>query len=293
MFPFSATAYGWRYEMAESQTSPLPMNRKEVFFTSTVFPMLVCSDNFSEFGKFLNLVGIAGDTSGCKPIQFFTEYNLREAIKTAEDEERFKGHVPETKETPDVMILLEHGGRRLLVAIEAKLFDGVTEIEMCDQLSKQQKLLTNLYQPLCLSPDQIIQVALVPEVLRSEWGDKLAHIRMVTWEKLVSAYKPTCKEVYFVTVLENALNEFEELRSTGLDFSKYADAALTGQEIFDRWNDSSFKYRTMGRDGGWSGVVQGDLVTGRWKATRYQVRTGETPVNRNWFLISRFIQRCQ
>jgi hypothetical protein len=57
----------------------LPMNRKERFFTGTVFPMIVCADEFRHFGRFLRLSRVGDRTiqvASAANIQFFTEYGF-------------------------------------------------------------------------------------------------------------------------------------------------------------------------------------------------------------------------
>src|SRR5271166_663280 len=177
----------------------LPMNRKERYFTGTVLPMIVCSDNFSNFGKFLALIDTTYDAAEWESnqiIQFFTECNLRESIFTPEDRNRFANNVPETGHTPDVMILFRRRHRRLLVVIEAKMFDNVTLREMGEQLKLQrQNVLSKLIEPLQLTWDDIIQVALIPTAFvanrqSDKWHDSLGEqVRVVTWEQLISTYK--------------------------------------------------------------------------------------------------------
>src|SRR5271169_2774544 len=62
----------------------LPLNRKEVFFTATVLPAIICADNFKHFDRFLKLLGLRDipiDVSVEQAnIQFFTEYCLAESI---------------------------------------------------------------------------------------------------------------------------------------------------------------------------------------------------------------------
>ena len=65
--------------------STLPLNRKERFYTGTVFPMIVCRDNFDNFHIFLEMIGC-----NCRPklpydqsnadLLIFTEYNLKQSI---------------------------------------------------------------------------------------------------------------------------------------------------------------------------------------------------------------------
>ena len=60
----------------------LPMNRKEAFFTVTVLPGIVCCNDFTQFGVFLNDVLHLGVTVDACPETaniFFSEYSITEA----------------------------------------------------------------------------------------------------------------------------------------------------------------------------------------------------------------------
>ena len=47
--------------------SRLPMNRKERFFTGTVFPMIVAGDGFGGLQKFLDLAEVPPRRDRCGP----------------------------------------------------------------------------------------------------------------------------------------------------------------------------------------------------------------------------------
>src|SRR4051812_14560041 len=88
----------------------LPLNRKERFFTGTVFPMIVCRNNFEHFSIFLEMIGcsealpVISDPAATN-ILFFTEYSLVESI-VGLTRSRFDDS-PKIKDTPDVMILIQ------------------------------------------------------------------------------------------------------------------------------------------------------------------------------------------
>ena len=72
--------------LKEMLRNELPLNRKEKFYTGTVFPMIVCKDNFKHLHLLLSLLGIPPipgivANSNESNILFFTEYNLVDAIK--------------------------------------------------------------------------------------------------------------------------------------------------------------------------------------------------------------------
>jgi hypothetical protein len=48
-------------ELLGTMPHGLPVNRRERFYTGTVFPALVCADDFAHFHRFLTLLNI-GDT---------------------------------------------------------------------------------------------------------------------------------------------------------------------------------------------------------------------------------------
>ena len=77
---------------------------------------------------------------------------MKESIFTPEDRHRFANNVPETGHTPDVMIFFRGRHRRLLIVIEAKMFDNVTLPEMGAQLELQrQNVLSKVIEPLKLT----------------------------------------------------------------------------------------------------------------------------------------------
>src|SRR3990170_5849501 len=124
----------------------VPLNRKERFFTGTVFPQIVCADGGAHFERFLHLLGLgdlpvswALETTN---IQFFTEYSLVESIFTEEDKVRFPDP-PAEKFTPDIVILITGESPRL-IALEAKMYDRPSRAELQLQMQRQSTLLQYL-----------------------------------------------------------------------------------------------------------------------------------------------------
>ena len=99
----------------------LPINRKERYYTGTVLPMIVASDGFKHFGKFLALCGIPEIALEADPnttnVQFFSEYGFKESLMNGA-EKRFRD--PGGRDTPDLVVYME---RSLLLGVEAKFFD--------------------------------------------------------------------------------------------------------------------------------------------------------------------------
>src|SRR5437879_6336311 len=87
----------------------LPLNRKEKFYTGTVFPGIVCADDFRHFNVFADLLpGSPSFKVDPRPdtatIQFFTEYSPLHSI--VGDAKARMLDIPASNETPDVAILL-------------------------------------------------------------------------------------------------------------------------------------------------------------------------------------------
>jgi hypothetical protein len=83
----------------------LPFNRKERFFTGTVFPGLVGSTGFWHLQRCLDLFGVPVQVQGGEfaEVQFLTEYGFAESVFTDADRAKWGTHF--TRETPDIVIL--------------------------------------------------------------------------------------------------------------------------------------------------------------------------------------------
>lgn len=273
----------------------LPLNRKERFFTGTVLPMVVASDGLATLGLFLRLCGLdvqtdtPGSLSGDLGIQFFTEYNLMESVKTTADHARWPD-LPVGGDTPDIVI----AGPDWLVAVEAKMYDRPSTADLRGQLERQGALLDYISGILHIERSRTRHVALLPRGLSV--GE--LPVPVVTWEQVADAYQGIAP-VYWHALLRVSLLRYEELVTEDIGFGKNADAHLTGAEIVQRHADGTLEFTYVGRWLGSSGKhFQADLVDDRWRERIYEVRREtriyevrrETIVSHNWFPISEFIR---
>lgn len=100
----------------------LPVNRKERYYTGTVLPAVICSDDLTHLGLLANLlhagpVTVRADPRDCT-VAFFTEYGIAESL-IGPAAGRFTD-LPPGKDTPDVIVLITEP-HPLLIALEAKL----------------------------------------------------------------------------------------------------------------------------------------------------------------------------
>lgn len=259
----------------------LPMNRKERYFTGTVFPMIVCSDDFRHFGRFLRLAGVEARSIHAGPgrvnVQFFTEYGFAESRFPPAVRARFPDFVL-GRDTPDVLTYIS-GDQPLLLGVEAKVYDVPDRVSLQEQIDRQEQLL--LYIAQYIGNPEIALVALLPEKLANRVDSLSSPI--VTWESLVDEYRDVAP-AYFIDMLREALCRYDDLVSRPPD-------RLLGQEIVARFKAGDVEYNCMGRQGGLDGdPLRDDIATNRWKIKAYSCRQDPIPPNENWFPIAAFVE---
>ena len=269
----------------------LPLNRKEKFYTGTVFPMIVCRDNFKYFHLFLSLLGINGLEIKANPnlsnIQFFTEYNLRESIYDPETKTRFGGQ-PETNDTPDILILIA-GEQKILIAIEAKMYEMLERHKLEYQMNRQKKYVLKWLQTR-LNIQRILHYALLPKALSDNKMNGLAY-PIITWDDIYKKYKEAYTEDYFLSLLKIALNYYDELVSESTGYSKNCEIKMSGVDILKGYRAGTLDKKTMGRSMGLKGkYLLEDINSGRWRKQEYETSSKEKLPTDNWFYIKEFIE---
>jgi hypothetical protein len=273
----------------------LPLNRKERYYTGTVLPMLVAAEDFAHLGRLTELVGLGPVQVDARPasatVQLFTEYGyLESALEEPSDPE-----VPTTRDTPDVVVFVT-GPRRVLLVIEAKLFDRPTRAELGQQLTAQAMLCDHLAHDRGVAAGDVAQVLLLPQALAGElmlepealppgWPDG---IRVLTWERLLAAYQPVAP-AYWAEVLHQALTRYEDLKAKRRPSRHNAEAMRTGQALVDGYRDDTLAGSWMGCGGGLDGArLQAHLASGLWRTQPYEWRATPLPGNPNWFPVADF-----
>ena len=279
----------------------LPVNRKERYYTGTVFPAIVCADNFKYFQRFLGLIqggDVNIDVSPDKAnIQFFTEYGLYESL-FGDKKVFLKEFFPDTqgtRDTPDILILIEGS---LLIAIEAKMYDGLSRIDLIAQMKRQE---IKILRPLKNRWPELrhFHLALLPEPMAQKFGaladasgaGSSSNFQVITWEQIRDTFCDVTSAQYFRDVLNIALLKYEILKSVGAH-GQNADNKLTGEEILLRLTNNKCSYQTMGRQRGLEGLLS-DIDQNTWSKREYEVAVSSEPANPNWFLISTFGELVQ
>ena len=265
----------------------LPINRKERYYTGTVLPMIVASDGFAHLNCFLKLckvssdVAVAADPASCN-IEFFTEYGFKESLKGGA-EERFS--VPPDKSAPDLVIYIE-SGTSLLLSVEAKLFENVSDYTLKGQLRKQADLLDIMSEGVGTRP-LVHQVALLPAKLGIP--GPIGDVPIITWEQVACTFRDVAPP-YWTGVLDEALSRYGILVSKSA--KRNYDTKITGRKIYNQHKGGDDTYTWMGREGGLHGSeIQDDLRYGDWKNHRYPVRYEPLLNEVNWFTVEEFIQK--
>jgi hypothetical protein len=284
--------------LQEMMKSGLPMNRKERYFTGTVFPMIVCADGFRHLDVFAELI------PGCRlprieaapaqaNIQFFTEYSLVESIYGRDTKKRFPDP-PKTKDTPDIVILIM-GEKSLLIALEAKMYHQPQVHSLVTQLKAQRILLAYLKRRLAV--DEVWHAALLPKGFLSELdravpaGHEDSDFPIIRWEDLLEKYRAVRPQGdYFIGVLDLALRDWKTLCSQPLAYGLNAERMMKGG-VIHRLFETGQAPRVMGRSGGlWGPTLAEDIASGNWRTQDYEVSSAAEPPNKNWFYVGEFVE---
>lgn len=273
----------------------LPLNRKERYYTGTVLPQIICFDNFKHIHRFLNLIIGFPKNLDIKPnasinnIQFLSEYSLKESANFDTNSVKF-ANVPETKETPDIVILISEP-EPYLVLIEVKMYSGINHSDFIKQLSDQRKMVNCIKDNLNIPDNNIFHLGLVPQKM---FGSTTSNeFQVLYFEDILSVYKDILEDNYFYNVLQLAIDKYPVLKSnsTGSSYGKNMECKLTGLQIIEEVK--SGKKFIIGRNRGINGPeLVKDIETGGWKSFSYEVNFSETnPINRNWFTSGQFYSR--
>lgn len=277
---------------ADMLQTGLPLNRKERYYTGTVLPMIVGSDDFIHLHRLLHLCGLHGvqlEGSGVhgKPkVQFYTEYSFAESVMTPTDHARFEDR-PVERDTPDVVVV----GPDWLLAIEAKVFHRPSRQALKTQMDRQRVMVDYWTRKLDLCPNRVSHVLLLPADLAAD-RPGLDH-PVVTWEQVGQAYKKVAP-VYWLDILKTALSGYGALSSAEPTFRGNADDMLTGEQIYERYHHKTLDYPWMGRSGGVVGkALAKDLASGDWRTRSYELRHEPLPGNPNWFPVRDFVLKAK
>jgi hypothetical protein len=276
----------------EMLKTELPLNRKERFFTGTVFPMIVCKENF----KFLHLlfplincfqtIKIISSPNKTN-ILFFTEYSLIESL-IGKSKQRFK-ELPKAKDTPDIIIQI-NSDPKLLIVLEAKMYDNPEGVatKLNKQMMDQKKILECIQKTLSVDEDNTYHYALLPQKLKEKVPE--LSFPVITWEDIYKQYEPVCKGDYFFDLLRVGLEMYDDLVSS-ITFNRNCEEKIKGQQIYNHFKQNTLgNMLYMGRDNGITGnKLRQDINTNKWRDYPYETSC-ENPGNKNWFLIEDFVK---
>jgi hypothetical protein len=273
----------------------LPLNRKERFFTGTVLPMIVCRDGFRHLHALLELVGCREPlricaAAGQENIQFFSEYSFVESV-VGEARKRFSSR-PSAKDTPDIVILVRTEQAKVLVAMEAKVFDCPTAQDLTRQMERQRThILACLEQALHI--DRTYHVALLPAKLCEKVKRDGFDLPAVTWEDLCTRYRGLLGSDYFLEVLSIALERYDELAAQHAhSYRKNCQDLYRGSDIYRNYKEGMLDKQVMGRKLGLHGsALREDVNSGDWRKRKYEVSSNAALAenNRNWFYVRDFV----
>ncbi len=271
----------------------IPLNRKERFYTGTVFPAIVCYDNFKHINRFFGLVTGSSKKIKVYPdsnknnILFQTEYSFKESLFEEHFRQKFKGNY-ETKDTPDIVILITEPELILLVG-EAKMFDNVRPDAIANQMKNQEWFTKTLQETLNIKKENIYHFALVPKLIIPN-KDQFEY-PVVYWEEILKAYKDVLKNEHFYNVLKIALDKYEKLKGKGVNsYGENKQEKWSGSIIIEEYEKGNRFW--VGRTGGLLGEkFYNDINSGKWRTFKYEISTTSKELpNKNWFSSVEFVK---
>lgn len=275
--------------MQELINTNLPLNRKERFYTGTVFPFIVCKDNFRHINLLFNLLSDdkippITSTNEFTNIQFYTEYSLKESLYGTG---RVFDDLPKTKDTPDIVFLID-GIPKTLIAFEAKMYDTPSRDELAKQMDAQKEILIAIKKNLGINLCH--HFALLPEKFVKRLGK--VDFKILTWESILDKFKHVCGNDYFYSLLSIAIEDYDKLTASEVTFGKNNEGYLNGATIYAQFKKNELEVSWMGRAGGFHGhKLQEDISSGKWRTQNYETRATHPPGSgKNWFLIQDFIK---
>jgi hypothetical protein len=207
-----------------------------------------------------------------------------------QDESRFQG-LPKKKNTPDIIILIRDERVKILVAIEAKMYDIPNAQKLKSQMDEQHNILDYLQKKLHIENDKVYHVALLPSGLYENIDKDYLQFKMITWEDVYSIYKELLGDDYFLEILRLALSRYPDLVSKGVQYRKYCENLYQGRFIYENYKNETLDKRIMGRELGLHGdKLANDIKNGGWENQYYETSSATEPFNRNWFYIKDFIK---
>lgn len=275
----------------------LPLNRKERFFTGTVFPMIICAEGGKYFGRFTEMLPLpSGMEIDWRPestnIQFFTEYSLLESVYAQGDADRFPdAHAAiGAKDTPDIVMLVTEP-EKALICLEAKMFLRVSASELAGQMDRQAEIVRYLGDKLAVPEHRRVHAALIPAALAATFRAFPYHV--LSWDALHETFVRDRDPDYFLEILRISLDRWEALTGPLASFGKNADDKITGIAIYKGAVAETLPFKMMGRGGGVDGPkLASDLQSGTWSRRKYEVRFQPLATqNPNWFPIELFVER--
>lgn len=274
----------------------LPFNRKEQFFTGTVLPMLIATDDFARLPDFLELCRTAVDKAGrVEPLgamQFFTEYSFRESLLKA-DKKRFRIKKV-AGDTPDLVVVT----KGWIYVIEAKMFHRPSALDVHLQMKRQAALADKWRNEQNLKDFELVHVALLPQGLVDSFGSAPIPFDYITWDAIAGRL-PAGVASHWQQQLDHALTNWTALAPKPANESN-KHGKRTGAQILDselevqEWDPvfdevgPGIRFSHMGCDGGLTGKrMKQYLREGSWDKVNFQVRVRDYD-HGNWFPIADF-----
>lgn len=264
----------------------LPLNRKEKFYTATIFPSLLFHNGLHNFFHFLSQIKYfpsdINELATGDNFLFYTEYNLKQSAGERCVGKQFD---IEANDTPDVVIEILKPSRALIV-VEGKMFQNLSQAEFHDQMNRQREVIIEpLKKEYALDPERIFHIALVPAALSFS---NTQDYQVLCWEGFVNDQGFRVQDNYFFNYLKIALENYGDLVQKCSTWGKAStvERMCKGYEIIKMVESGAKLW--VGRKGG-ERKIQTDIDKNIWQNHNYSInQISSYPPSVNWIAGGRF-----
>ncbi len=117
----------------------------------------------------------------------------------------------------------------MLIAVEAKLYDGTREIDLKDEMDRQKSNVLDYLRDRWPNL-RTIHAALLPKGMKDGFTGMLGY-PVVTWEEIRDAYAGIRGASYFLEMLQIAIEEYEHLKGSVCYLGKMRTVISQGTKL--------------------------------------------------------------
>ncbi|MDH5681192.1 MAG: hypothetical protein OEZ36_06380 [Spirochaetota bacterium] len=185
----------------------LPLCRKEKYYTSCVLPQIICGDDFSRLGVFLEKLDVPEefirDSYTPEDLLFYTEYSLKDSAEGKKEKE--EGN---SSKIPDLVLLIQDNNKNklFLLVIEAKMFLKTRASGFRQKLDDQKEIIDSIKKSNSIK-SHFLHLGILLESVDVELVN---NERVILWDDILEWYMGALQNNYFYQILAIAVESKDE-----------------------------------------------------------------------------------